>query len=197
MKTIKLSYSVLLNWSQGRIDEAVAQYLGKPIPDTPQMQLGRIKHEIWANYTLKHGSMHPEVGGDPMFEPMVEKKYEKLLPFSDDYQILLRGVLDAFDAPPFLDGERIIEYKSGMGTATSYVDSLQTDYYKLLRPKAVLAEYRCYNPYFKTFTKGIKFLSDKNSEMALNHIYTYGGEMLDYLLMNKLLINYKPEIYTK
>ncbi len=194
MKTLKLSYSILKQWSEGHYDEAVGQYLGKPFPTTPYMELGRIKHEIWEKYTLKHGKMHPELGGDELFNPIPERKYEKLLPFNDDYQILLRGVVDLSDTPPWLEGnERLVEYKSGMKNATGYVDEMQLDYYKLLRPKAVLGEYRCFNPYFGTTTRGIKFLNDSNAEAALNHIYTYGGELLQYLLANKLFVDYKME----
>ncbi len=193
MKTLKLSYSILKQWSEGHYDEAVGHYLGKDLPATPQMELGKLKHQIWEQYARKHGKLHPELGGDELFNPVIETKYQKLLPFNDEYQILLRGIPDLYDSPPYLNGERIIENKSGLKTATGYVDEMQLDYMKLLRPNAVLGEYRCYNPYFDTLTRGIKYLDDRNAEAALNHIYTYGGELLQYLLANKLFVDYKME----
>lgn len=178
----------------GHFDEAVAQYRGKELPTNDYFELGKIKHKIWENYALKHGHMHPELGGDALYQPIIEKKYQLLLPFSDEYQILLRGVLDCSDTPPeYAGAERIIEYKSGMRNATGYVDEMQADIYKLLRPSAVVAEYRCYNPYFQTLTRGIKYLDDRNRDAALNYIYTYGGELLDYLLLNKMFIDHKVE----
>jgi len=34
-------------------------------------------------------------------------------------------------------------------------------------------------------------LTEDNAENALNHIITYGGEMIQYLESNRLLKNYK------
>ena len=108
-------------------------------------------------------------------------------PLNDDMQILLRGV------PDLTDGNRIIDFKCGNTEATSYVDGMQLDYYKLLYPEGNIGEYWCYNPYFKTYTKGIKFLGRANAEAALNHIYTHGTELIDYLKANRLLRDYKMQ----
>lgn len=191
MKTLKLSYSILNTWSKGKFDEAVGQYLGKPMPATPHMEFGKIKHEIWSNYASTHKKLHPELGSDALFDPVVETKYQRLLPLNEEYQILLRGIPDVYDCPPHLNGERIIELKTGLGTATSYVDEMQLPYMKLLRPNAILGEYHCYNQYFGKLTKAVRYLDDTDADLALNHIYTYGGELLQYLLANKLFIDYK------
>lgn len=195
MKTIKLSHSILSQWAQGRYEDAVAGYLGKDIPATPAMELGKLKHQIWADYTMKHKKLHPELGGDELANPIVEQKYEKLIPFSDDYTILLRGVIDLEDS------DIITDHKCGLSTPSGYLDHMQLDYYKLLRPKAKVGQYICHNPYkcgavckngnHQCFTKGIKFLSEKNAEQALEHIITFGGELIQYLEVNKLIIDYQ------
>ena len=45
VRTVKLSYSILNAWSGGYYEDAIAYYLGKDIPPTPEMELGRLKHE--------------------------------------------------------------------------------------------------------------------------------------------------------
>jgi hypothetical protein len=89
------------------------------------------------------------------------------------------------------DKNLIIDFKCGMTEASAYLDAMQLDYYKLLYPEADTGMYLCYNPYFKTMTKGIKFLGRGNAEAALNHIYTHGTELIDYLMVNKMLQDYK------
>lgn len=197
MKTIRLSHSILSNWSQGRFEDAVAGYLGKPIPATPAMELGKLKHQIWANYIQQYGTLPPELGGHDLHKPIVEQKWEKLLPFSDQYQILLRGVIDLED-----DGV-LVDHKCGLSTPSGYLDKLQLDYYKLLRPEATVGKYICHNPYkcdatcsednHSCYTVGIKFLDDSNAEKALEHIITFGGELIQYLEVNKLIKDFKGD----
>ena len=185
MKIVKLSYSILRAWEQARFEDAIGQYLGKPLPATPYMELGKLKHQQWADYTMKHQKLHPELGGYDLTNPIVEQKYEKLLPFSEDIQILWRGVIDLEDKGILVD------YKCGRTTPSSYIDGWQLDAYKLLRPKATGGEYICFNPYTKQLATGFKFLHDSNAETALEKIITLGGELIDYLQTNRLLIDYK------
>lgn len=195
MKTIKLSHSILSAWSSGKYEDAVAMYLGKGIPVTPAMELGSLKHKIWANYIQANKKLPPELGGDELKAPIVEQKWQKFIPFSEGYQILLRGVID------LEDDNVLVDHKCGLGSPVSYLDGEQLDYYKLLRPDATLGKYLCHNPYkcdasctpdnHQCFQVGVKFLTDENAERALEHIITFGGEMIQYLEVNKLLIDYK------
>lgn len=182
---VKLSFSILDAWAKGNYEQAVSYYLGKPFPPTPAMELGKLKHEIWEGEIRKSSKLPQELGGIKLKSPVLEQKYEKLIPFSDDISILIRGV------PDCTDGEVIHEFKCGMTTAKTYIDSLQLDYYKLLLPDTRIGFYRCYNPYFDTMTLGVKFLNDNNAQSALEHIISNGGEMIDYLQTQKLLINYE------
>lgn len=185
MTTVKLSHSILSAWSSGNFEQAIGQYLGNQLPATPAMELGKIKHELWAGYIQSKGNLPEELGADQLVEPIVEQKYQKFIPFSDDIQILIRGVID-------LEDEDIItDFKCGMGEPKSYIDKLQLDYYKLLRPNAKMGRYICFNPYTNVVRRGIKFLHTTDAENALNHILTYGGEMIDYLQANKLLKDFK------
>lgn len=185
MITVKLSYSILNAWSHARFEEAIGQYLGKPFPDTPEMELGSLMHNIWEKHIIKTNSLPKELGGDKLVNPKTEVKYQRILPFSKGIQILLRGV------PDCTDNDICYEHKCGARSASAYVDDMQLDYYKLLLPHLHEGIYRCYNPYTGDFTTSIKFLTDKVANNALEHIMTYGGELIDYLQTQKLLINYK------
>lgn len=184
MITIKLSHSILDAWSSGGYEQATAYYLGKDYPATPQMELGRLKDEEWTNHIMATGSLPDELGGEKLKKPVVQQKYEKLIPLGDDMQILLRGRLD------LLDGEEITDFKCGMTEASAYVSKMQMPYYKLLVPEATIGKYLCFNPYFKELKVGIIFLSDKEAERALEHIITFGSEMINYLQAEKLLKDY-------
>jgi hypothetical protein len=185
MKTVKLSFSILSAWEKGRWESAVGMYLGKDLPSTLYMDLGKVKHQQWADYTMRTGRMHPELGGDEFKQPIVEQKYEKRIPFSDDIEILIRGIIDVED------DNVLIDYKCGRSTPSSYVDGWQLDLYKLLRPKATLGKYICHNPYTNENSRGIKFLDESNAQHALDNIITWGSEIIDYLQSHKLLIDYK------
>lgn len=185
MTTVKLSYSILRAWEQSRFEDSIAYYLGKEVPATPYMELGKIKHQQWANHTVKYGTFHPELGEKRLNHPIVEQKYEKIIPFSDNIQILWRGVIDLEDGYGTL-----IDYKCGKSHPSTYIDGWQLDSYKLLRPKSTGGQYICFNPYTKRVSTGFKFLHESNAEYALEKIITIGGELIDYLQVNKLLINY-------
>jgi len=47
MKKLRLSHSLLLLWSQGRYDEAVAYYLKKELPIRKEYEEGKKWHKIW------------------------------------------------------------------------------------------------------------------------------------------------------
>lgn len=185
MITVKLSHSILSAWAMGRQEDAIGMYLGKELPGTPAMALGKAYDEIWNGFIAKNKRRPDELGGGELRNPIIQQKYRKVVPFSDDYQILISGVPDMYD------GTIIDEHKCGRTTANDYIERFQLDYYKLLLPEATMGVYRCYNPYLKSLTVGVKFLTDANAERALNHIVTYGGEMIDYLASQKLIKDYK------
>lgn len=187
MKTVKLSYSILNAWAHPmRQEDAVGMYLGKPLPETPQLTLGKLKHEAWANHILQHRAIPDELGGGDLANPVVEEKYEKIIPLNEDYQILIRGMVD------LVDGEYLYDWKCGVGEPAAYVSTMQLDYYKLLLPQVKEGQYRCFNPYNKKVTIGVKYLSEANAEAAVEHILTFGSEMIQYLEANKLLKDYNP-----
>lgn len=184
MLTVKLSYSIISAWQSGNYEQAVAYYLGQDYPATAAMELGKLKDAFWNNHVLATNTIHNELGGGKLVSPKVQVKYEKIIPFSDDIQILFRGV------PDMVDGSAVYDWKCGMTTASQYVDKWQLDAYKLLLPSLKIGYYLCYNPHNNTYTKGIKYLNTSNAETAMELLITHGGELIDYLRMQKLLKNY-------
>lgn len=191
MITVKLSHSILSAWAQGKQEDAIGMYMGKDIPATPAMELGKAMDQLWNIYIEKHHRRPEELGGGELTDPVTQQKYRKIIPFNDEYQILISGVPDLVHGE---GGTIIDEHKCGRTPATDYVHRFQLDYYKLLIPEATMGVYRCYNPYLKSLTVGVKFLDDSNAERALNHIITYGGEMIEYLASQKLIKNFKEEV---
>ena len=185
MQNIKLSYSILNAWASGEWEQAVSYYLGKDFPATAQMELGRLKHETWEKEIKRTKEIPQELGGGLLNKPVVEQKYSKIIPLSDEYQILLRGM------PDLTDEKTIYEWKTGLTEPAGYIDSFQMAYYRLLLPKVELGIYKCFNPYTKEVKTGIRFLSNKDAEQALEHIITFGSEIIQYLEANKLVTNFK------
>lgn len=185
MKTLKLSHSIISQWKEGKYEEAIGMYLGKPFPATPAMELGSLYDKKWNEHILKTGELPEELGGGKLNNPRVQIKYAVRVPLSEEYDILLRGVPDLTE-----DGV-ITDFKCGRTEANNYVGKMQLDYYALFKPDAKVGRYICYNPYCDTKTVGIKFLTQQNRDDALNEIITYGADILQYLLANKLFIDYK------
>jgi hypothetical protein len=131
------------------------------------------------------GALPAELGGWPLTAPVTQRKYQKRIPVNDELDILLRGV------PDCLDGSLVYEWKSGLTSASNYVDSLQTDVYKLLIPHITEAVYVVWNPYTDTHEVGVKSLKRSNAEAALDFVLTFGLELIDYLKSQRLLKNYE------
>jgi hypothetical protein len=187
MKTLKLSHSILAAWKESRYEDAVGYYLGKDLPATPAMDLGKLYDQKWTAEVDRTGRLPDELGGDELDNPRTQIKYQLRIPLGDDYEILLRGV------PDVITDDHIIDFKCGRTEANGYVGKMQLDYYSLFLPDRLTGIYICFNPYRKTTTRGIKFLSQENRDNALNDIVTFGGEMLEYLLANRLFRDWKPE----
>lgn len=187
MKVLKLSHTIISAWKESRFEEAVALYLGRGIPETPAMTLGKLYDEKWSKYIEEHRELPDELGGDELESPRTQIKYQLRIPLSDEYEILLRGV------PDLVTLNQIIDFKCGRTEAGAYVDKMQLDYYSLFLPDRKEGVYICFNPYTKRVTRGIKFLDDRNREAALNDIITFGGEILQYLLANRLFRDWRPE----
>lgn len=185
MKILKLSHTIISMWQEGKYEEAIGIYIGKPFISTPAMDLGKLYDKKWSDYIEKTNELPEELGGGLLDHPEVQKKYQVIIPFNEEYEILLRGI------PDMTEPKMITDFKCGRTESNQYVQKRQLDYYSLFKPEATVGRYLCFNPYTKGLTVGIKFLTKETRENAINDIITTGGEILQYLLANKLFINYE------
>lgn len=191
MKTVKFSYTTLNSWSKGYQEDAVSQYLGKGIPETPAIKLGSVMHETWERKIKKTREIPEELGGGKVSEKaIVEEFMGCTIPLSDDYQIYLIGKFDLVDQGVIQD------WKCGMSEPSTHLNGFQLGYYQTIlkanQTNVSVGRIVCYNPYERTHKVGIKFLNEETLADALNHIITYGGEMITYLETQKLLKDYDP-----
>lgn len=191
MMTIKLSFTILNAWSQKRFDDSIAYYLGKKIPKPLYFELGDVKDSLWNKHAIEKGARHPDLGGKPLINPEIQAKRERLIKFSDEYQILFRGRLDEIEGE---ENRRVItDWKCGKNDAVDYMskNSYQLDCYHLLEPKTHLGQYICYNPYTQQTKVGVKYFGEHTIDRALNFILTNAGEFINYAQSQKMLVDYE------
>lgn len=175
MNPIRLSFSVLLPWSQGNYDEATRRFLRQEIQPTPQMEFGKLLHEQWRTHIDKYKELPPELCGDKLNDPQTEMKLEVML----EPWLQFVGIIDC------LDGETIYEWKTGGADSNTYMRTPQPLVYQVLAhhqgftpTKAVV---RHYNQYTSKTTTSYRYLSQKSYDEGLNWIITTASEMKDSL----------------
>lgn len=195
MTTVKLSHTTLSAWAKGNYEDAVAYYLGKGVPSTPQMELGSLKHDEWAKHIEQHKTIPDELGGGTLVDPIVEQFYGTAVPFTDDIQIYLIGRFDC------VDNGIVYDWKCGQSLPSSHTNGHQLGYYQtILKANDVEVHegrFVCFNPITKQHKVGVQYLTDKTLDAALEHIMTFGGELINYLQTQKLLKDYDPDWHKK
>ena len=106
---------------------------------TPAMQYGIDKHKEWENYVNETSHLPTEFGGEYVELPITEQ-YRKIC-LVDDW-LWLCGMADLQYGK---NGEYIIDYKTGRGSANQYANSLQVGCYKVLFPEAKIFKFLHYN----------------------------------------------------
>lgn len=191
--TVKLSWSTLNTWAKGDHETAVQYYLGKTVPATQAMELGDAYHKKWAQHieqtnTIPDELIPPEdreLGLNKLSKPLVERFYGVTIPFSDELEIYLISRIDLVD-------ELVVrDWKCGTSSPSSHISGLasQLSYYQLaLAGNGIdVTEGRivCFNPYSHALQVGVQFLDKETKAAALEHIFTFGGAMIDYLQSQK------------
>jgi hypothetical protein len=177
-KVYRLSFTTLQLWSKGETDEAIASYLGRGrMEPTARMQLGKDKHKLWEGEILRTGHIPVELGGQPLRNPIVERKHVRELDYGD-FIIQLVGVLDLEDFPVIYD------WKVSMSSPSSWLSSPQKLYYKLLLPEAERFEWRVWNPLTKEYGVVWSYLYREDMDKGLDWVLTYATDFIStYELM--------------
>jgi hypothetical protein len=164
---MKVSYSLLNLWHQGRYDDAIAAFQGNWMPANPQMAEGTAFHKAWEEEVRATNQLPAVFGAKALKNPKPEA-YTKI-------QLLdwlwVSGMVDLEDE------DTGYEYKTGTSNAAVYARSWQHKVYKVLRPKLKYFEYHCYNQYSKVATMERIHLSEKVFDDGLEWIITNASDL--------------------
>ena len=151
---LKLSASVINLWQRGDKQGVYDALHGIWRPSTPQMEYGTQKHKEWEEEVNRTGCLPEIFGGEKIINPITEHYYRKEIM---DW-LWLSGIVDLEFGE---NGEVIVDYKTGKGTANSYANSFQVACYALLRPQAKMFRFYAYNQYEDKVTSSVIHLNDR------------------------------------
>lgn len=175
---LRISYSTLLLWSQGRHQEAVDCFLHKETKKTLAMSEGIKLHETWGA-TIRLSRL-VTVGNTLLLfkNPRVEHKVQ--CPYNDHYE--LSGIFDC------LDGDTLYEFKSGTIGSHEYASGYQLPFYFLLChllavdvQKGILVHY---NQHEDTADIMVMYNNPRQIERAKNWIDSLAPEFEEYIVKN-------------
>lgn len=186
MNKIRVSYSALKNWEQGRWQDVINHMLHKVDQQpTAQMQDGTKFHQEWADYINRYKRL-PEIFGPKQLK---DPKTEIRLVSNIEEWLDLSGVIDC------LDEKTIYEFKTGIKTSEGYASLMQTRVYGLLcslnQKEIDRAVIKHYNQYTKESDSSIVWITDRAISHARDWVVTIGSEIYSYFQENGLFLTYK------
>lgn len=178
---LRLSWSFLNLWGQGRVNDALLAYFHVPRPTPPQYVNGRLWDEYCNNYINKHKTLPPEWGEDKLKAPNTQIRLK--VPYSELCD--LTGVFDV------VDGKILYELKSGhSASARVYAGTMQVPLYLLMAhlnkqsfQKALVIRY---NPKTNKQDRALLYPSERVFEKVRNYIDTLSGEIDAYFTKHDL-----------
>jgi hypothetical protein len=187
MRQIKVSYTILHAWEEGKYEDAVKYFFKLEVVKSPAMLEGIRYHKSWAEEIIKTKQLPKVFGEKKLINPQTEQYIKVKL---NDW-LWLSGKIDCYDKPT------IYEFKTGISTSEDIARSKQVGFYGVLftlnKQYADRAEIYCYNQKLTKDNKSmsIVYLTDKVLEDTLNWTETLAGDFLNYLEQNKLFDKYE------
>ena len=126
MKKLRLSFSLLLLWGQGKTDEAVAMYLHKDLFTSPAFEEGKMWHKKWEREI--NATKKLTIGKETFTFKDPKPEVKIVIPYNERWDLV--GMMDCVDT------DRFYEFKTGTTGAWSYLQSHQIPLYFLLLEKA-------------------------------------------------------------
>lgn len=180
---LRLSYTLLRLWMDGKKDEIVPCYLRLETKMTPAMKRGKefdkyVKEFVIKNRGKDHYSkLPPELGGEKLFDPL--PSHTITVSYNDNFDLKVE-----FD---ILVGDTIIEVKNSEARdSADFSNDLQISIYFLACElsgmnfsKGVLF---AYNPLKRLYDRSIIWRSERRLQEAKQAIEKYGPEIHKYLL---------------
>ena len=173
-KKLRVSYSLLHLWAQGKTDDAVSTYFHMDRPTTQAMSFGRRFHEDVAKYIEKEGKL-PEW----LFTHEIKKPQPELVvtvPYNELFDI--KAIFDCLDVP------NLFEWKSGVTNSLVWANTHQLSLYFLVAEIAKIKVEKAYLVHWNQYTKKGDFTIVWNNkshiEYAKNMIDSYAPEIYDF-----------------
>lgn len=172
---VRLSYTLLNLWMQGKVDEAVNCYF-RLKTDTvfKGYEDGKRIHEEIATHITTHTRFPPFLPHLPLKSPVVEEKH--VVTFSDQFD--LSGVFDARDA------DTLYEFKTGVSDSVEWANTLQIPFYFLIAKIANIPLEKAYlihyNQHDNTHDFCIIHNGPQQVNKAINLVESIGPEILDF-----------------
>lgn len=153
-------------------------YLGIYDPPTPAMEAGTEFHKLWEKEGRKTGKL-PGVFGKKTFDkPLFEKETKKEVMLNDWLKLVL--VLDVKEQTNGID------YKSGVGSASSYANSYQHRVYQVGYPELKTFEYYVFNQHTDEVTMSIVHLTRQTLLEGVQFVLKNATEMRTYVIANNI-----------
>lgn len=177
---LRVSYSLLTLWNNGRWEDAVKMYLHQKTPKTQAMKDGLRLHIEWGKEIKKTNLLKLENSKFEFKKPALEKKV--VVSYSDRYDI--SGTFDC------LDGDLLWEFKSGVANSLQYVNNNQLPLYFLIAELAGIkikkANLIHYNQHISKVDTAILWNSPRVIKEAKNFIDSLAPEIEAHFIKNKI-----------
>lgn len=181
---LRVSFSLLSMWRQGRVSDCVNYYFKLKQLTNPYMEIGKEWDEKVNTCVRETQQLPPEFGSDSLRVPKVQEKWE-----ADFEGYRLVGV------PDVVDQDTLYEIKTGTGKDSSdYAMDFQVGMYLLLGEllgkglkKALILHY---NQRSKELDKTLIWDTPFERERARNFIQTLAPEIFSYFSENNLFAKY-------
>lgn len=181
MDKVRVSYTLLKLWQQGRIDDAIIYYFKMAKMTNKYMEEG-IKWDKLVNESVTaHNALPIEFGGDKLQSPTAQVKW--VAEYNEQFDLV--GVADV------IDGKTLYEIKTGSSkdSADYSIDFQIGMYLVLARLKEVEIEKAMilhYDQNAKTLDKTLIWNSKEERARANNYIDSIAPDIYEYFKQNKL-----------
>ena len=183
MKKLRISHTLLHLWEQNRVNEAIAFYLKKETPKTPQMELGIKVHKEIEEAVKRDGKIKVGNTSFVFTAPKVEHKVEA--EYLDRFEIV--GVYDVLDEP------RLIDWKTGTTSSMDHAGGYQMPmYFFLAKLKGIRIDYAQLVHINGSVDITVVLNSPHQVERGKNYIDSLGYDIWEYFNKLNLLSAYLP-----
>src|SRR3990167_5084639 len=187
MRKIKVSYTILNAWAQGKYEDAIRYFFRLEVVQTPAMKAGQEYHERWEQ-EIQRTKKLPEIFGA---KQLIKPSPEQYLKVEINDWLLLSGKIDCYDKPT------LYEFKTGYQNSEDIARTKQPGVYAVLSTLAGQfadrCEIHCFNQHLQApdnKSMSLVYLSDKMLTEALNWVETLSVGLLMHLEREKLFDQY-------